>query len=988
MKKKLLLLFVVLLVAAVVCGCTQPHEHAFDQSWSTNPTHHWHNATCEHDVVANLGEHDFDGGVENETTIVYTCKTCQYENTVTKPVHTCTFEGDWLTDKASTILEEGIEYRNCTDENCILVETRTVQRVAVASIAVTNLPTKLLYHVGESFDSTGIVVTATGVDGSTADVTELVVFDKTTLTSTDGIVVVSYAEQNAEIQIQIVTSVSEARLGEEYADTILLEGYFVGIADEGYGLTKEFLLKDINSDDVIAVQGFTDNYGTFPNVGYQYGDLVRLYGKLVKEVYQAGVSNTQNKILFEFDQEKNPQDINQTIVSQNNKINYKFDQVVELEDWYEWKQLFDPTTIQAYTYIKITGKVYLNTYVANDGVAIIRVTANGAGTNLEGIKPDGKRALGFRQNVIEANLGENWRDYFCYPEDCPSKNFPGYEKQVEITAIVTCTNSVNYQLTVLCADWVTASEPTPFEYTSQQVVYEVAHAFHRQGNQAKYNQKNNRREPNSSPEDATEQDVLVLDCSSYANTVYYEAFGENILTNGASPSTANYDSYAKNNVGKAADVVGYWENKDYTTEEEQQALLDQIRANLQVGDCVVYRHGKTSGTSGHVMVYMGNNYFLHSTGTDYSHASDPTQSYDKKTSGEVQEGTVQYLSADAVFTPKSSTPKRYLFYKTESDSTFSFCVLRPIARGLVPTAESEKRMSIQGLDMEKSVSVGAYNTIYNNDVVTYTVRLENTSNVDLTGVNFKEDLPQYCTFVNSQDGVSLSSGKIVWMGDIAKNSTVNVSYTVKVSANESQAAVVSGGKVNGVGLNTIYNTISYTTAEQMQQIATIARNYGTDGSNFENPIDFVKTVYSQALGVTLFDYTTVNGTLTDILDSTSYQKRTDTEVSQMVASYLYGGLDVISGWQKDVARVRLVEKANMAVGDVIVAEKGSMSMTAIYLGDGMLAVIYSTTDVCQIVDASNETYYKSGSYYVLDTVLAQLISYDRFAVIRPSTVVK
>jgi hypothetical protein len=106
----------------------------------------------------------------------------------------------------------------------------------------------------------------------------------------------------------------------------------------------------------------------------------------------------------------------------------------------------------------------------------------------------------------------------------------------------------------------------------------------------------------------------------------------------------------------------------------------------------------------------------------------------------------------------------------------------------------------------------------------------------------------------------------------------------------------------------------------------------------------------------------------------------------MVAGYLYGGLDICAGCQTEYARLRLVEKANLAVGVEIIAEKGSMSMSAIYLGEGKLVVIYSTTDVCQVVDASNENYYKSGSYYILDTVIAQLITYDRYAVLRPSVV--
>lgn len=1037
MKRKIFCLLVLTLIVTILCSCGPIHKHTFEQDWTADENNHYHKSTCGHDVVDGLAAHTFDQGVDGDNVTIFTCDVCGYQKfelhvhtydsewttsethhwkqancghdekqhegehvfladsktcatcSYTKP-HTCVFEGEWEVEKPATIFEAGVKFRVCGGgDGCQEKQTEVIPKVEVENIEIATNPTKTTYQEGEVFDATGMVVVAIGRDLSQTDVTRLVTYSQEALRVGDKFVEVSYLNKKVSVKVVVLSnafSVSYARQTQDFENTLFVEGYFVGVADEGYNFDKEILLKDLTSDDVIAVHGLPASYGTFPNVGYQYGDLVRLYVKPVKEVYDSAVSNSQNKIFLEFDTEKNPTDINQTIVSKNNNVTYKYDQIVELEEWAEWKKVFSPNTLQAYTYVRIVGKVYLNTYTANDGISIIRVTANGAASALKEIKPDGARALGFRQNVLEQNLGEKWRELFDYPEDCPSKTFPGYEKQVEIVAIVTATNSVNYQLTVLCADWVDATPPVAFEYTPQQALYEVAYAFHRQGNQAKYNQKNSRREPTSSPEDATEQDVLVLDCSSYANSVYHETFGTNLLPTSVSPSTANYISYAKSNVGKAADVVGYWENKDYTTQEEQQALLDQIRSNLQVGDCVVYRHGKTSGTSGHVMVYVGNNIFLHSTGTDYNHASDPTKSYDKKTAGEQNEGTVQILSADAVFTPNSSTPKRYLFYTTEADSTFSFCVLRPIARGLVPTNETQNRMSLQGVDMEKSIDVGAYNTIYNNSQVTYTLRITNTSNTNLTGVTFNETLPQYCTFVGSQDGVSLSTGKLVWTGDVAKNSTVNVSYTVKVAANQTQAMVVSSGKVNGVNLNVIYNTISYKTQEQMKKVAQVALNYGNEGANFENPTEFVKTVYDQALGLSLFDYTTVSSALTDVIDTSTNLRHTDTAISQMVAGYLYGGLDICAGWQTEYARVRLVEKANLAVGDVIIAEKGSMSMSAIYLGEGKLVVIYSTTDVCQVVDASNENYYKSGSYYILDTVIAQLITYDRYAVLRPSVV--
>lgn len=48
----------------------------------------------------------------------------------------------------------------------------TVSEASITAISVTTMPTKVNYHIGKEFDSTGIVVTATASDGNTIDVTK------------------------------------------------------------------------------------------------------------------------------------------------------------------------------------------------------------------------------------------------------------------------------------------------------------------------------------------------------------------------------------------------------------------------------------------------------------------------------------------------------------------------------------------------------------------------------------------------------------------------------------------------------------------------------------------------------------------------------------------------------------------------------------------------------------------------------------------------
>jgi len=54
----------------VACG----HTHTYSEDWSTNATHHWHKATCDHtDETSSYGEHVYD----NESDTI--CNTCSYE---------------------------------------------------------------------------------------------------------------------------------------------------------------------------------------------------------------------------------------------------------------------------------------------------------------------------------------------------------------------------------------------------------------------------------------------------------------------------------------------------------------------------------------------------------------------------------------------------------------------------------------------------------------------------------------------------------------------------------------------------------------------------------------------------------------------------------------------------------------------------------------------------------------------------------------------
>ncbi|MBR2974874.1 MAG: hypothetical protein IKC47_03935, partial [Clostridia bacterium] len=91
--KALLLVVLALMVVFTFAACG--HQHTYSEEWTSNATHHWQDATCNHDEKRYEGEHQFGAGEPNAagTELVYTCRICKYTKTEPIPVHQHVYEG-------------------------------------------------------------------------------------------------------------------------------------------------------------------------------------------------------------------------------------------------------------------------------------------------------------------------------------------------------------------------------------------------------------------------------------------------------------------------------------------------------------------------------------------------------------------------------------------------------------------------------------------------------------------------------------------------------------------------------------------------------------------------------------------------------------------------------------------------------------------------------------------------------------------------------
>ncbi len=786
---------------------------------------------------------------------------------------------------------------------------------------------------------------------------------------------------------------------------VLVEGYFVGVSDGAGNNREQILLKDTESDALIAVRGLPRGYGNWPSIGYQKGDKVRILVTVKDEFYRSSKEDSQNRRYLLFAEENG--ELASTVVSRANAVSYELDAVTVLQSHKDFKEFFKIGEIQAYSYVRIKGYVYLNAY---GGGGEFRPHMNGAATKESEAMPDGQRAVGFREEALVANIGTAWEDYFLseWVRDSVGTSV-GRAQEVDIIAVYTGASENGFHLTVLDADWMRTVSDKEEIQTNQDIVREMALSYLRKGGLLEYDQYNGRRMVFATPEEATAQSYVFLDCSSYVTSVYYNTFALKAIPDSyGSQNTKNYTRYARENYGKVdyPDVVAYYETLQYTTKEQQQECLNQVRALLQPGDILVYRRGSKNyganysedNLTGHAILYMGDGMFTHSTGTSWNdggteakrlYKDNPELGKDRATTEEYYNGTVQWLSADSVLS--IGTKARALFGE-KSTFIYNFSIIRPLARkgaSLNLSEQAQKRMAMPGLSFDKITSAGIGSAVCRGSEITYTLTVKNYGANAYTGLAFEEALPEGVTLVSSSISLSQSGSKLTGTIDIGAYQTATVTWTVKVGQSLPAGTVLCNQTaVGGLKMKAIENTVSGYTAAELSAIAAAARAYAESGATFADPMEFVSAVYTEALGFDPFSQMTAEQ-MQSALFGTNASSKTVVDLNgafgAMIAPNLYGGAELYSSTMSGNNKiVRTVYAHQLTAGDVIFCEWQGNFRVLIYLGEGALAALDSLSLTCSLKQNGSEQWSHVSGRYVQDHYLASLFSYEKFVVMRPS----
>ena len=513
----------------------------------------------------------------------------------------------------------------------------------------------------------------------------------------------------------------------------------------------------------------------------------------------------------------------------------------------------------------------------------------------------------------------------------------------------------------------------------QDILINNAFAYKYQGTQIQYDQKNSRRNINSLANDATAYRSIYLDCSSFCNSVYKLTFGIDILE-GRTPgsqTTANIDTYARDNVNTKDDVICYYNTDDYTTTLEKSNALADFKSQLQVGDLIEYRHNSSTGVGGHIMLYIGNDEIIHCTGSSFTYDSaNPLNSTDGQTSAERTNGGVAVDSTDILF---KSGEKRYLF-TTGTNKVTSFCIIRPFNRNdLVLQSSALNQNGINGLSIEKTSNTEHMSTINKGDEITYNITLKNNVNNTISNIKVFDKVPSLTTYKNlsvTDNGV-VDGENVSWnVNNLLSGESITLSYTVTVNNTCSYGDVIDGGRavVNGVLSNKIYHTVGRYSKSELDSLASLFTAHV--GENYSDGFAFADSVYYEKFNSHIDpSIRTTSAALDALINVSQKEKRTDTDLSLMLVSDLYGGLEIRNTMTTDNDRIRLVKSDYLQPGDIILTKHPSLSeyKCFIYVSDSLVLTVEDGVVVKKFIIASS-----------VNKFLTCLIAYNQYAVLRPS----
>jgi len=453
----------------------------------------------------------------------------------------------------------------------------------------------------------------------------------------------------------------------------------------------------------------------------------------------------------------------------------------------------------------------------------------------------------------------------------------------------------------------------------------------------------------NSPEDGTSQYTCYTNCAAWVHDVYLEAFDFDIV--------AWYVGLYHDDLEMR---VMYHTVTGSETQEEKDALFEEFKSKLQVGDVINYNKIPSGA---HTMLYVGEGKILHSTVPSGSGGGD--YNYNDNVEKSESQGTIALTMVDEMH--NDSTCSAYLWDKK------SFSITRPLQKfpQMQISEKTQNRIdNLQNIVVEMTSSHPQSITADLGEEITFTFSIRNGRSKTAT-LAVEDIVPEGSTYVSGADKVE--GNKVSWNVKVPAGETVKVSYTVKVN---NDATLYDGGyifsedaKVGGVNVRCrpVY-VGKHLTADQQKAIGTAAAAVSAGSLK---GTDLAEKIYADAgVKISMDSATSILNGLYKSYKGTPDHKELNlsSKYLSMVAPTMYGGYYVANS-DRFYSRTRGMRGIHIMAGDVIICKEKGKVTSFLYAGNN------------KVYDLDNATMLDSATSR---NALWATIGHDVFIIVRPA----
>ena len=433
------------------------------------------------------------------------------------------------------------------------------------------------------------------------------------------------------------------------------------------------------------------------------------------------------------------------------------------------------------------------------------------------------------------------------------------------------------------------------------------------------------------PEDYTSEKWGYVNCAAFTYDLYLNALGMDL---GGLYTTAKLASYYVNGGAEGALMYPYnLFTSSCTGENAQNAEIERFMSTLEVGDLIVVR--RNSG-SGHVMMYVGNDTVIHSSGSSFDYGKD----------SETYEPTVRYMNIRGyLFHPEATN---YIF--REDNYVTQLCVVRPLDKfsGTIPENTVNRIENLGDIISEKLSSHREGMTVNTGETITYTFRIKNVGTA-AKALTVTDKIPSGTVLASSGDA-RVSGDTLSWQISVAPGEEISVSYSVRVTATAGTFICGKYGSVGGVSHNCpgVYVGATLDGSEQARLLESVNKFRESNPQKLTG-LALVDAIYRDAgltspLGVS--DSAPRSSLFKSVKDSTGnslvWTLNTESAYYSAVAPTLYGGRRFFTPMKYTDAkkinsdRSRLAREQALVIGDILITKFSSSEAMYMYVGDGVL----------------------------------------------------